>query len=231
MARAAKEAGYQYLGITDHSPSQTVAGGLKIDRLRARREEIEAARRAVPGIEIFEGTEVDIKRGGRLDYPDEVLAELDFVVASVHSGWKMERGAMTERIIKAIQNPWVDCIGHPTGRLVGQREPYAVDLEAVFEAAARAGVAMEMNADPNRLDLKDTHARRAKELGVRVLIATDAHWANHLSLIRFGVAMARRGWLEAPDALNAMPVAELRTALRRARSATAGPKVRKRRGR
>ncbi len=222
MARAAKEAGYQYVGITDHSPSQTVANGLKIDRLRARREEIEAARRAVPGIEIFEGTEVDIKRDGKLDYPDEVLAELDFVVASVHSGWKMERGAMTERIIKAIQNPWVDCIGHPTGRLVGQREPYAVDLEAVFEAAASAGVAMEMNADPNRLDLKDTHARRAKELGVTVIIATDAHWANHLSLIRFGVATARRGWLEAPDVLNAMPLGKLRERLRRASARRSG---------
>jgi DNA polymerase (family 10) len=231
MARAAKKAGYQYLGITDHSPSQTVANGLKIDRLRARSEEIEAARRAVPEIEIFEGTEVDIKRDGKLDYPDEVLAELDFVVASVHSGWKMERRAMTERIIKAIQNPWVDCIGHPTGRLVGQREPYDVDLEAMLEAAARAGVALEMNADPNRLDLKDTHARRAKEIGVPVLIATDAHWANHLSLMRFGVATARRGWLEAPDVLNAMPVVELRTALRRAQSPRARSKARKRRRR
>jgi DNA polymerase (family 10) len=182
-----------------------VANGLKIGRLRERRREIEAARKAVPGIEILEGSEVDIKRDGTLDYPEEVLAELDFVMASVHSGWKMERQAMTERIVKAMENPWVDCIGHPTGRLVGQREPYAVDLEAVFEAAARAGVAMEINADPHRLDLRDTHARRAKELGVRLLIATDAHRGDHLSLMRFGVAT-----------LNAMPLAQLRKRLRRA---------------
>jgi DNA polymerase (family 10) len=216
IARAAEEVGYEYVAITDHSPSQTVANGLKIGRLRERRREIEAARKAVPGIEILEGSEVDIKRDGTLDYPEEVLAELDFVMASVHSGWKMERQAMTERIVKAMENPWVDCIGHPTGRLVGQREPYAVDLEAVFEAAGRAGVAMEINADPHRLDLRDTHARRAKELGVRLLIATDAHRGDHLSLMRFGVATARRGWLEAADVLNAMPLAQLRKRLRRA---------------
>ncbi len=218
MARAAKEAGYRYLSVTDHSRSQTVANGLTVERLRRRRKEIEAAREAVPGIAILEGTEVDIKRDGSLDYPDEVLAELDFVVASVHSGWKMDREAMTARIIRAMENPWVDCLGHPTGRLIGQREPYAVDLDAVLRAAARNRVAMEINADPIRLDLKDTHARRAKELGVKVVIATDAHWAHSLSLIRFGVATARRGWLEAEDVLNALPLAKLRRALRRTRT-------------
>ncbi len=218
MARAAKEAGYRYLSVTDHSRSQTVANGLTVERLRRRRKEIEAAREAVPGIAILEGTEVDIKRDGSLDYPDEVLAELDFVVASVHSGWKMDREAMTARIIRAMENPWVDCLGHPTGRLIGQREPYAVDLDAVLRAAARNRVAMEINADPIRLDLKDTHARRAKELGVKVVIATDAHWAHSLSLIRFGVATARRGWLEAEDVLKALPLAKLRRALRRTRT-------------
>ncbi len=224
MARAAKEAGYEYVAIADHSPSQTVANGLKIDRLEARHKEIEAARKAVPGIDILEGSEVDIKRDGKLDYPDQVLAGLDFVVASVHSGWKTERQAMTERIIKAMQNPWVDCIGHPTGRLIGQREPYEIDLEAVLAEAARLRVAMEINADPSRLDLKDTDARRAKELGVKLIIATDAHSAHHLSLMRFGVATARRGWVGPTDVLNALPLQRLRESLRRASAKRSGAK-------
>jgi len=218
MARAAKARGYKYIGLCDHSPSQTVAGGLSVERLRERKAELEAARRAVPGITILNGTEVDIKRGGGLDYPDEVLAELDFVVASVHSGWKTERAAMTARIIKAMENPWVDCLGHPTGRLLGRREPYDVDMEEVLKAAARLGVAMEINAYPDRLDLKDVHARRAKELGVKVIISTDAHAPEHLDFIRFGIGTARRGWLEANDILNTLSAAQLRSRLRRARS-------------
>lgn len=218
MARAAKALGYRYLAITDHSPSQTVAGGLSVDRLRRRREEIAAARKAVPGIAVLEAAEVDIKRDGSLDYPDEVLEELDFVLASVHSGWKMEREAMTARMIKAMENPWVDCIGHPTGRLIGQREPYEVDMEAVLTAAARLGVAMEINAYPERLDLKDGHARRAKELGVALLINTDAHSADQLRLMRFGVATARRGWIEPRDVLNTLPLSQLRRRFRRART-------------
>ena len=224
MARAAKDAGYRYVAITDHSRSQTVANGLTVERLRERRKEIEAARKAVSGIALLEGAEVDIKRDGSLDYPDEVLAELDFVVASVHSGWKTDREAMTARIITAMENPWVDCIGHPTGRLIGQREPYEVDLEAVFTAAARLSVAMEISSDPSRLDLKDIHARRAKELGVKLIVATDAHRAGSLSLIRFGVGMARRGWLEAGDVLNALPLAKLRKRLRRAGAGRSGAK-------
>jgi DNA polymerase (family 10) len=224
MARAAKSLGYRYIAITDHSPSQTVANGLSVERLRERRQEIEAAQKAVPGIAILDGAEVDIKRDGSLDYPDEVLAALDFVVASVHSGWKMERAAMTSRIIKAMENPWVDCIGHPTGRLIGQREPYEVDMEALLQAAARLGVAMEINAYPDRLDLKDVHARRAKELGVKLVIDTDAHSADQLTLMRFGVATARRGWAEAADVLNALPLSKLRRQLRRARSRQRGAK-------
>ena len=218
LARAAKTLGYRYIAITDHSPSQIVAGGLAVEQLPRRRKEIAAARKAVPGIAVLDATEVDIKRDGGLDYPDEVLAELDFVVASVHSGWKMEREAMTARIIKAMENPWVDCIGHPTGRLIGQREPYEVDMEAVLAAAARLGVAMEINAYPDRLDLKDAHARRAKELGVKLLINTDAHGADQLPLMRFGVATARRGWMEAGEVLNTLPLSHLRRRLRRAGS-------------
>lgn len=226
MARAAKALGYRYIAITDHSPSQTLGNGLSVERLRQRRAEIEAARTAVPGVAILDATEVDIKRDGSLDYADEVLAELDFVVASVHSGWKMERAAMTERIIKAMEHPWVDCIGHPTGRLIGQREPYEVDMDAVLSAAARLGVAMEINSYPDRLDLKDAHARRAKELGVKLLINTDAHAADRLELIRFGVATARRGWIEAGDVLNTLPLSQLRRALRRATSQPRGGQAR-----
>jgi DNA polymerase (family 10) len=218
MVRAAAEAGYRYLALTDHSRSQTIANGLTIERLRARRQDIEAVRMAFPSITVLEGAEVDIKRDGALDYPDDVLAELDFVIASVHSGWKMDEDAMTERIIRAMENPWVDCIGHPTGRLVGQREPYAVDLEAVFATAARLGVAMEISADPSRLDLRDAHARRAKDLGVKIIISTDAHWARQLGIIRYGVTTARRGWLEASDVLSTRSPDELRSSLRRARS-------------
>jgi DNA polymerase (family 10) len=218
MARAAKKLGYRYIAVTDHSPSQTVANGLSVDRLKARRKEIAAARKAVKGFTILEGTEVDIKRDGSLDYPDDLLAELDFVIASVHSGWKMDRAAMTQRIIKAMGDPWVDCIAHPTGRLIGQREPFDVDVEAILKAAAKLGVAMEINAYPDRLDLKDVHARRAKDLGVKLLINTDAHAADRLPIMRFGVATARRAWVEAGDVLNTLSVSQLRSRLRSARS-------------
>ncbi len=158
MARAAKARGYSYLAITDHSLSQTIANGLPISQLSARTKQIKEVRSQVHGLALLNGIEVDIKRDGTLDYPDEVLREFDFVIASVHSGWKMEAAEMARRIITAMQNPWVDAIAHPTGRLIGRREPYAIDLEAVFRAAAEYGVAMEINAFPDRLDLKDTDA-------------------------------------------------------------------------
>ncbi len=224
MARAAKARGYRYIAITDHSVSETVANGLSVERLRERRGEIEKARKAVSGIAILNAAEVDIKRDGSLDYPDEVLAELDFVLASVHSGFKMEREAMTRRIVKALENPHVDAFGHPTGRLIGKREPYEVDMEEVLQAAARLGVAVEINAYPDRLDLKDVHARRAKELGVKLLINTDAHSADQLEMMHFGVATARRGWIEANEVLNTLPLSGLKRRLRRAarREGTAG---------
>ncbi len=218
MARAAQERGYEYLAMTDHSPSETVANGLSVERLQERRVELEAARKAVKGITILNGSEVDIKRDGSLDYPDEALSQLDFVIASAHSGWKMTREEMTARIIKAMENPWVDCVGHATGRLIGRREPYEVDMEEVLKAAARLGVAMEINSYPDRLDLRDVHARRAKELGVKLLINTDTHSSNRYDLIRFGIGTARRGWIERGDVLNTLPVKELLRSLRRARS-------------
>jgi DNA polymerase (family 10) len=217
MARAAKGLGYQYVAITDHSPAQKVANGLSVTRLRERQEEIEAARRAVPGITILSGTEVDIRRDGSLDYPDEVLAELDFVIASVHSGWKTPRQAMTDRVLRALENPWVDALGHPTGRLIGRREPFDIDLEQVLKAAAGQGVAVEINAYPDRLDLRDVSARLAVSLGVKLLINTDAHDAGALPYMRFGVATARRGWVSAKDVLNTLPAGKLLRSLRRAK--------------
>ena len=218
MARAAKARGYRYIAITDHSVSETVANGLSVERLRERRGEIEKARKSVSGIAILNAAEVDIKRDGSLDYPDEVLAELDFVLASIHSGFKMDREAMTRRIVKTLENPYVDAFGHPTGRLIGKREPYEVDMEEVLQAAVRLGVAVEINAYPDRLDLKDVHARRAKQLGVKLLINTDAHSADQLEMMHFGVATARRGWIEAREVLNTLPLSPFKRSLRGARA-------------
>ncbi|NIM04680.1 MAG: PHP domain-containing protein, partial [Armatimonadetes bacterium] len=214
MIKAAKKKGYQYIAFCDHSPAQPVANGLSIERLRKRRKEIVRARKKFPDMSILAGTEVDIRADGSLDYPDEVLAELDFVVASIHSGWKATAEANTKRVLKAISNPWVDVIGHPTGRLIGSRDPYEVDIEEVLKAAAKAKVAMEIDSHPDRLDLKDTHARRAKELGVKLVIDTDAHHVDGFDLMRFGVATARRGWIGPGDVLNSLPPKRFLAALR-----------------
>jgi DNA polymerase (family 10) len=227
MAQAAKALGYEYIAMTDHSPSQTIAGGLTAERLAQRLEELQAVRNAVTGITILNSAEVDIKRDGSLDYPDDLLSKLDFVVASVHSGWKMERAEMTARIIEAMENPWLDCIAHPTGRIIGRREPYDVDMDEMLKAAARLGVAFEINAYPDRLDLRDAHARRAKDLGVRILINTDAHSGDHYQYMHFGVGVARRGWLEPHDVLNTLPIEKLASQLRRARSTASPPPAEK----
>ncbi len=215
MVKAALARGYEYVAICDHSPSQPVANGLSVERLRKRQKEIEKARKRFPDITILAGTEVDIRGDGSLDYPDEVLAELDFVVASIHSGWKATAETNTQRIIKAMANPYVNVIGHPTGRLIGSRDPYEVDMEKVLQAAAKTGIAMEIDSHPERLDLKDTHARRAKELGVKLIISTDSHNASGYDLLHFGIATARRGWVSPADVLNTLPKKEFLAALRR----------------
>jgi DNA polymerase (family 10) len=217
MAEAARGAGYQYLAICDHSRSVGMAGGLFEDDLLRHVEDIRAVNKRVKGITILAGTECDIRRDATLDYSDEVLAQLDFVIAAVHSGFKLNAEAMTSRIIQAMQNPYVDALAHPTGRIIGKRDPYEVDIERLLAAAAELGVAMEINSYPDRLDLRDIHARRAKELGVKVVVNTDAHDCDHLRLITYGVATARRGWLEPDDVLNTLPLKELRKQLRRNR--------------
>jgi DNA polymerase (family 10) len=212
MAQAAHKMGYEYVAITDHSKAVTVANGMDEARTREHARKIRAAK--VAGIRILAGIEVDILKDGRLDLADEVLAELDIVVASIHSFMNMERAESTERMLAAIENPYVQIIGHPTGRILLRRDAMAYDMERILDAAQRRGVVVECNAAPDRLDLKDTYLRMAKDRGVRVVISTDAHSVKNLELMRYGVQMARRGWLEKKDVLNALPLEQMLAALR-----------------
>jgi len=168
----------------------------------------------VPGIRLLAGIEVDILKNGALDLDNDVLAQLDVVVASVHSYMKLERAEMTERILAAIENPYTQIIAHPTGRLVLRREPFDYDMEKVFDAAAKNGVALECNAYPDRLDLKDVHLRTAKQHGAKIVISTDSHRANQLAFMKYGVKTARRGWIEKHDVINTLPLADFLAVLR-----------------
>jgi DNA polymerase (family 10) len=214
MAAAARALGYDYIALTDHSKAVTVANGLDEKRTREQIRKIHAANAKKLGIRILAGSEVDILKDGRLDLDDEVLAELDVVVASVHSYMNLERAEMTERLLAAIENPYTQILGHPTGRLLLRRESFPYDMEAILDAAARHGVAVECNASPERLDLKDTYLRMAKERGVPVVISTDAHTTTTLQFMRYGVHMARRGWIEKKDVLNTLPLEKFLAALR-----------------
>ena len=213
MARAARAAGLEWLVLSDHSPSLTVARGLTVERLREKQKEIKALNARLDGIRILCGSEVDILKDGGLDYPEEILAELDIVVASVHSAFGMPEPEMTARILKAIQSPHVDILGHPTGRLIGKREPYAVDLDQVIRAAARTGTVLEINGQPERLDLDDTHCQAARALGVRFAISSDAHATGQFVHLDYGIGVARRAWLEPGDILNTKPWREIETCL------------------
>jgi DNA polymerase (family 10) len=201
--------GYQYLVISDHSRALKVFGGLSEEQVLDQIEAVRKTDRKTRGIRLLTGIEVDIKSDGSLDLADEVLAKLDFVTASVHSAFKQNRERMTERMVRAVRNEHVDAIGHPTGRLLGARDAYEVDLDAVMREAAKHGTAMEINANPHRLDLNDQACRRAKELGVKIVINTDAHATDHFELMRFGVATARRGWLTRRDVLNTLTLKQL----------------------
>jgi DNA polymerase (family 10) len=212
MAQAARKMGYEYVAITDHSKAVTVANGMDEARTREHARRIRAAK--VSGIRILAGIEVDILKDGRLDLDDEVLAELDIVVASIHSFMNMERAEITERMLAAIDNPYVQIVGHPTGRILLRRDAMAYDMERILDAARRRGVVVECNAAPDRLDLKDAYLRMAKDRGVRVVISTDAHSIKNLELMRYGVQMARRGWIEKKDVLNALPLEQMLAALR-----------------
>ena len=206
MAVAARERGYQYLAITEHSAGRGIAHGLNEERLRRQMAEIKRLNQTLDGIRLLSGIEVDIRADGSLDLPDEILSELDIVIAAVHSAMGQDEAKMTRRVIKAMESPHVDVLAHPTCRLLGEREPVDIDLEAVFKAALDTGTALEINAMPERLDLRDIHVLRARELGVKLVIGTDAHSVSQLDLMRFGVGVARRGWCEAGHVLNTMLV-------------------------
>jgi DNA polymerase (family 10) len=214
MARAARERGYEYLCITDHSKSSAIANGQSPQRLAQQIKEIHKINAKLKGITLLAGAEVDILVDGSMDFEDELLADLDFVVASIHSGLGSARERVTTRTLKAMDNPYVTCIGHPTGRLIGQREAMDLDMPAVIEHAAQTGTALEVNSDPLRLDLKDIHCKMAVEAGVKLTIDTDAHSTGSLGLIPFGVATAARGWVTKTDVLNTYPLSKLRTHLK-----------------
>jgi DNA polymerase (family X) len=214
MADAARERGYKYMAITDHSKNLAFANGLDDKRALEHIARIRKSAENIDGIKVFAGIEVDILTDGELDLSDSVLAEMDIVIASVHSQFGQEPAKMTERLIRAIENPNTSLIGHPTGRMLLRRDAYGFDMDAVLKAAAKYRVAMELNAYPDRLDLNDRHLRMAKERGVKIVINTDSHHTSHLEKIRFGVLQARRAWLTRDDVLNTLPVQKFAQAIK-----------------
>jgi len=214
MAAAAKDRGYEYIALTDHSKAVTVANGLDEKRATKQIAKIHAAQKKISGIRLLTGMEVDILKDGRLDMDDELLAQLDIVITSVHSYMNLEKAAMTERILAAIENPYTQIIAHPTGRLVLRRDPFDYDMQKIFESAKRHGVVMECNSHPDRLDLKDVHLRAARDAGVKLIIDTDSHATSHLDLMKYGVGTARRGWVEKKDVINTLPLDAFLSALR-----------------
>lgn len=217
MAQAAIARGYGYLAITDHSASHGFGNDVSPDELRRQIERVHECNAGLPEIELLAGSEVNVLADGSLDYEDDLLAQLDWVLASIHTSFGMGEKEMTKRMVSAIEHPLVDAIGHPTGRLIGRREPYALDLEAVFTAAARTGTLLEINANPARRDLPDTHARAAAAAGVKLVIDSDAHRVSTLTNMRWGVATARRAWLTKADVANTLEWPQLQALRKRRR--------------
>ena len=217
MALAARDRGLRYIALTDHSASHGFGNHVEPGELRRQIERVRALNERIEGIEILIGTESNIGLDGRPDYDDELLAELDWVIGSVHTSFGMDAGAMTDRIVAAIEHPLVDAIGHPTGRKIERRQPYALDMDRVIEAAARTGTMLEINSAPDRRDLNDVHARAAAAAGVRILVNSDSHGVNTLGITRWGIATARRAWLTAGDVANTLPWEEFAPLRKRAR--------------
>jgi DNA polymerase (family 10) len=211
LDEAAKNLDYKFICITDHSKSSAIANGLSAKQLAQQIKDIHKLNEKLKGITIFAGTEVDILADGTLDFDNKLLADLDFVIAAIHSGLGSSREKVTTRTLKAMDNPYVNCIAHPTGRLIGQREPMDIDIEAVIKHAAQTHTALEINANPYRLDLKDTHCKMAIEAGVKLAIGTDAHNVENLGLMSFGVATAGRGWVTKTDVLNTLSPAKIKS--------------------
>ena len=209
LVEAAKEHGYSYFALTDHSQGLGVARGLTVERLIEQKKEIDALNRKLKNFHILHGTEVDIRSDGTLDFPDSILEMLDIVVASVHSGFKQAKEQLTSRIVAAMKNPLVSIIAHPTGRLIGERDAYEVDMDKILQTAKETGTAMEINAYPLRLDLSDIYAKEAKALGIPIVISTDAHVTTQFNFMFYGVSIARRAWLEKIDVANTLEVDQL----------------------
>lgn len=215
MALAARELGYEYIAMCDHSKHTTIAHGLDKKRLAAQIREIDKLNEKLDGITVLKSSEVDILDNGKLDLPDDILKQLDLRVCAIHYKFNLTRQQQTERILRAMDNPYFNILAHPTGRLINERDPYDVDLERLMEAAVERGCYMEVNAYPDRLDLSDDACRAAKELGLKVAISTDAHSAGDLNLVHYGIDQARRGWLEKKDVLNTRSLRDLRKLLDR----------------
>ncbi len=213
MAQQAKRLGYEYIAITDHTEHLKVAHGMDEKRIRTQLEEIDTLNEKLDGITILKSAEVDILEDGSLDMPQSMLKALDLAVCSVHTKFNLSREKQTKRILKAMENPHFSILAHPTGRLIGLREPYAIDMEAVMQKAKERGCILELNAQPDRLDLNDIHCKMAKEMGVRIAVSTDAHSLKDLELMRYGIWQARRGWLEKEDVVNTLSLSALQTLL------------------
>jgi len=215
LAEAARKLGYKYLAITDHSKAVRVAGGLNAAALGRQADRIRELDAGLDGFYLLAGVEVDILKDGRLDLPETLLGDLDWVVASIHSAFSLAQAEMTDRILAAVGSGVVHCLGHPFGRIIGRRDPIQFDVDRVFEACREAGVCLEINAYPDRLDLPDVYCKRAREMGVTMVISTDAHKIADLDLMQYGVSVARRGWLEKADVLNTLSLSALRKRLKR----------------
>ena len=202
MAAAARERSYEYIAITDHSATHGFGNDVQPDALRRQIEHVHEADAAIDGIRILAGTEVNVLPDGTLDYEDDLLARLDWIVASLHSSFRLGEKEQTERMIRAMEHPLVDAIGHPTGRLIERRNPYAIDIEAIAEAAARTGTFLEINGNPDRRDLNEMWARHAAQAGVTICLTSDGHGTDTLRNVRYAVATARRAWLTADDVAN-----------------------------
>ncbi len=204
LISAARKRGYKYIAITDHSKGLGIARGLSEDRVIEEKKEIDALNKKLRGFKLLKGIEVDIRSDGRMDFPDEILAMMDMVVASIHSGFRQSKEQITKRIVSAMKNPYVSIIAHPTGRLIGERDPYEADMDYILKTAKDTGTALEINAYPLRLDLNDIYVKMAKELGIKLAISTDTHLISQFDYMSYGVSIARRGWLEKGDILNTL---------------------------
>jgi DNA polymerase (family X) len=202
IAQKAKDMGYKYVGIADHTKFLKIERGLDEKQLRKRNQEIDKINKDIKGIKVLKGCEANILKDGSIDIEEEALAELDFAIAGIHSNFKMSKEEMTKRIIKAMENPNIDIISHPTGRLIQKRDAYEINLESILRKARETKTVLEINSFPVRLDLKDDHIRQAKEAGVKMIISTDAHQKEQINFMEFGIAQARRGWAEKKDIIN-----------------------------